>query len=46
MWNYNNKNALQEGEGEEGHKLGYSMEIDLKYDIDEEFRKPGYARGP
>ena len=46
MWNYNNLNALQEGKGEEGHKLGYSMEIDTKYDIDEEFRKPWYARGP
>ncbi|CAH3182431.1 unnamed protein product, partial [Porites lobata] len=41
-----NENALPEGEGEEGHKLGYSLEIDTKYDVDEEFRKPGYARGP
>ena len=41
-----NENALPEGEGEEGHKLGYSLEMDTKYDVDEEFRKPGYARGP
>ena len=46
MWNYNNLNALQEGKDEEGHKLGYSMEIDTKYNIVEEFRKPGYARFP
>ena len=46
MWNYNNLNALQEGKDDEGHKLGYSMEIDTKYNIVEEFRKPGYARFP
>lgn len=32
--------------GEEGLKLGYSFEVDFKYDVDEEFRKPGYAEGP
>ena len=42
----NSSNQNEGGEAEEGVKLGYSLAIDTKYDVDEEFRKPGYAQGP
>ena len=40
-----NDNSSPGGEGN-GDDIGYSVEIDTKYDPDEEFRKPGYRRGP
>lgn len=46
MSNSSNEVAVR-GEGEdEGLKLGYSVKVDLKYDVDDEFKKPGYAEGP
>ena len=46
MANLSNEVAVR-GEGEdEGLKLGYSLKVDLKYDVDDEFKKPGYAEGP
>ena len=40
-----NDNSSPGGEGI-GDDIGYSVEIDTKYDPDKEFRKPGYRRGP
>ena len=38
--------AVRGGNAEKGGKLGYSVGIDLNYDPNDEYRKPGYAQGP
>lgn len=41
----NANSSREEGEGN-GYDIGYSVEINTKYEVGEEFRKPEYLHGP
>ena len=41
----NANSSPEEGEGN-GNDIGYSVEINTKYEVGEEFKKPEYLHGP